>query len=108
MANPTVVKPTPAMVSPYSVPGYRPPNMDVPTGPVLKTGSRRPASGYQANTPTKAPGGTVKTHTTPRGDIPAVKKRRAVHTVTPMRPLNKSGRVIIPNNGISLPNSNRV
>lgn len=97
------------MVSPYSVKGYRPDSMDVPTGPVLKTGPRRPAGGYSNNTPTKAPGAIVKPHTATRTVIPAVNQRkRSGATVTPRRGIGLKQRVIVPHNGVSLPNANRV
>lgn len=103
-----VLKPKPKMVSPYSVKGYRPEGMDIPIGPVLKIGPRRPAGGYQSDTPTKTPGAIVKDHTSVQTVIPAVQRRRRLATVTPVDRLGRPGRVIIPNNGISLPNSNRV
>lgn len=107
MAGPDVIKARPKLVLPSQVPGYRPEKMDVPAGFVLKTGPRRPAAGYQSNTPTKAPGAIQKDHTSVQTVIPQVKRRRAIHSVTPVDRLGRPGRVIIPHNGISLPNSNR-
>ena len=109
MATVEVKKPKPVLVSPYSVQGYRPEHMDVPLGPVLKTGPRRPAGGYASNTKTKAPGAIVKEHTTAETRIPSVNLRanpRRAATITPHR-FGLRQRVIIPNTGISLPNTNR-
>lgn len=108
MAQVEVLKKKPTMVSPYSVPGYRPATMDVPTGPVLKTGPRRPGAGFQADMTTKAPGAITKPMGTGTPDrIPDAQRRRTRLTVKPPDRLGLPGRVIIPNTGISLANSNR-
>jgi hypothetical protein len=109
MAGPDVIKARPPVILSSAVKGYRPETMDTPAGYVLKTGPRRPASGFQSNTPTKAPGAIAKPMGTGTPDrIPSVNRRqRGGHTVKPPDRLGLPGRVIIPNTGISLPNSNR-
>jgi hypothetical protein len=108
MAGPTVLKPKSKMVNPYTVKGYRPefvgaPElvMDVPTGDVLALGPRRPASGYQMDTATKAPGAILKPMASGLPD-----RIRARPLTRPMGGLG--GRFIIPNNGTSLRNTNGV
>jgi hypothetical protein len=109
MAGPDVIKARPPVILSSAVKGYRPESMDVPAGYVLKTGPRRPAAGFSADTATKTPGAIAKPMGTGSPDrIPEANlRRRSGHTVKPPDRLGLPGRVIIPNNGISLPNSNR-
>lgn len=117
MATVTIKKPEPKLVPASSVKGYRPATSgfvgdpsrrNPPTGFVLATGPRRPASGYQSNTPTKTPGATLNVGAKNTG--PQTQKSKARRGPTPGKAdpnfILGVGRTIIPHNGISLPGAN--
>lgn len=109
----TVVKPSPTLVPASSVKGYRPEfvgqpgRATPPMGFVVKTGARH--ADYQANTPTKAPGATLNVgakNTGPHTQLGSGRRKGVTIGRADPRQVGGFGRSIIPNNGISLANTN--
>jgi hypothetical protein len=118
MAQVTIKKPEPKLVQASTVKGYRPDKdgfvgapekQNPPTGFVLQTGPRRPASGYQSNTPTKAPGANLNVgakNTGPHTQLASGRRRGPTYGKADPRFVLGVGRTIIPHNGISIGHAN--